>query len=262
MKTKNELFEEIEITSELRNQYERDGYLMLGRTLSDAGLERLREECMAAWEKEKEGFDPDGSWLKNALLPNIHRQSRIVRDFYFEGPLVSVAEALIGPNIKGAASQLTFKMRGNTQKFGWHQDNGYGELDPYNALTTLTALDDVSTENGCLWILPGSHRQEQIRTPEESTTEAKAARKDISVEVDETGMVPVEMRAGESVCFHCWTLHKSDGNHAADRDRRILFMRYADANAVEVYNGGKPRLGKLLRGETRFAEVAEYEADL
>jgi len=70
------------------------------------------------------------------------------------------------------------------------------------------------------------------------------------------------MKAGETLLFHCWTLHKSEGNFAQDRDRRILFMRYADADAVEVYNGGKPRLGRLLRGRTRFPEVARFETEL
>ena len=39
-------------------------------------------------------------------------------------------------------------------------------------------------------------------------------------------------------------------------------MRYADADAAEVYNGRRPRLGRLLRGTTRFDEVREFESDL
>ena len=69
------------------------------------------------------------------------------------------------------------------------------------------------------------------------------------------------MKAGEAICFHCWMLHKSEGNRSATH-RRILFLRFADADAVEVYNGGVPRLGRLLRGTTRFAEVEAFEADL
>ena len=38
--------------------------------------------------------------------------------------------------------------------------------------------------------------------------------------------------------------------------------RYADADAVEVFNEMKPRLGRLLRGTTRFAEVEAFEAHL
>ena len=39
-------------------------------------------------------------------------------------------------------------------------------------------------------------------------------------------------------------------------------MRYADADAVEVYNERQPRRGRLVRGTTRFDEVRQYESDL
>jgi len=47
-----------------------------------------------------------------------------------------------------------------------------------------------------------------------------------------------------------------------DRDRRVLFLRYADADAVEVYNDRVPRMGRVVRGHSRFPEVAAYESDL
>src|SRR5690606_1470141 len=140
------------------------------------------------------------------------------------------------------------------------QDNGYGELDPYNALTTLTALDDIDQSNGCLWLIPGSHKQGQIRVSQ--TPEQKEKSSEIIVEVDESAAIPMVMNAGDCLIFNCWMLHKSDGNFAHDRDRRVLFLRYADADAVEVYNNRKPRLGRLVRGTTRFEEVAQFERNL
>jgi ectoine hydroxylase-related dioxygenase (phytanoyl-CoA dioxygenase family) len=184
----------------------------------------------------------------------------LIKAFYFVGPLVNIAGQLIGPNIKGATSQLTFKMRGNTKPFGWHQDNGYGELDPYNALTTLTALDDTDLGNGCLWLIPGSHKVGQIRVNQ--TEEQKKSKSEIIIHADDSLAVPMEMKAGDSLIFNCWMLHKSDGNYSKDRDRRILFLRYADADAVEVYNDRKPRLGRLVKGSTIFEEVRNFEADL
>ena len=240
--------------------YEQQGYLLLGRTLTDQGLDQIRRQCMDAWIGEKGEFDPTKTWLVNALLTDIHHRSPVVRRFYFDGPIVDAAEQLVGPNIKAATSQLTFKMRGNSMPFGWHQDNGYGQLEPYNAISTLTALDDTDEENGCLWIIPASHRQQQI--PLEHSVHDRAAKRDIDLEVDETGKIPVPMAAGESLIINCWMLHRSEGNRARDRDRRVLFMRYADADAVEVYNDRQPRLGKLLRGVTRFPQVEAYEAEL
>ena len=125
--------------AELRS-YAEQGFVVLRGLVRPAGLRRIVGECMAAWTAEKGPYDPRGTWLENALLPDIHRRSRAVRDYYFEGPPVAIAGQLVGPNVKGVTSQLTFKMRGNTRPFAWYQDNGYGELDPYTAVTCLTAV--------------------------------------------------------------------------------------------------------------------------
>lgn len=243
--------------------YESAGYLVLPQLLTPEGLDRLREECMAVWTQKKTEAPANGTWLQSALLVNIHHESPLARAYYFHGPLVDIASQLIGPNIKGATSQLTFKMRGNTKPFGWHQDNGYGQLDPYNSLTTLTSLDKTDRGNGCLWLIPGSHRFGQIDVSDRLTPEAKAAGADLTVEIaDESEAIPMESSAGDALIFHCFTLHKSEGNMSADRDRRVLFLRYADADAVEVYNHRKPRLGRLVKGTTRFDEVRAFESDL
>lgn len=175
---------------------------------------------------------------------------------------MDVAEQIVGPNIKLAGSQLTFKLRGNTMEFGWHQDNGYGELDPYNAISCLTAMDDADEENGCLRLIPCSHRQGQVEVDGHNTLEAKKLQSEIRLEVDDTNAIPAPMKAGDCVFFNCWMLHRSEGNYSKTRDRRILFARYADADAVEVYNDRKPRLGRLVRGSTRFPEVEAFESDL
>jgi len=240
--------------------FKENGYLIIKAILKPAGLSQMQQECMDAWSKEKESFDPNKSWLQNSLLVNIHHQAPTVKAYYFNGPLVDIASEIIGPNIKGATSQLTFKMKGNTKPFGWHQDNGYGELEPYNALTTLTALDDTDRGNGCLWLIPGSHKNGQIKV--EQNEEQKKSGSEIIVEADDNLALPMEMQAGDVLIFNCWMLHKSDGNMSDTRDRRILFLRYADADAIEVYNGRKPRLGRLVKGKTRFKEVAEFEANL
>lgn len=240
--------------------YARDGFLRYGPILTAEGLKRMRAACLRAWEREKGPFRPEGTWLQNALLPDVHHRSAFVRAFYFEGPLVSVATQLLGPDIKAATSQLTFKMRGNEQEFGWHQDNSYGELDPYDAISCLVALDDADTENGCLWIVPGSHRLGQI--PLRRSLADQRALLAIDLEVDADDAIPVPLRAGECLFFHGHTLHRSEGNRSRDRDRRLLFLRYAHADAVEVYNDRRPRLGRLLRGRTRFPEVERFEREL
>ena len=248
------MFNDITLTDEQIETYRRQGYLNIGRTLTDLGLKTAREEVMRTWNAEKQAFNPEKTWLQNALLSDIHHHSDVVRRYYFSGPLVKVAQQVISPNIKAATSQLTFKLRGNTQPFAWHQDNTYGELDPYRAVSSLTALDDADEENGCLLLVPGSHKEGQRYWSD--------PKRPVSLDVDDRDGVPMPMKAGECLFFHCHMLHKSQGNRSKDRDRRILFLRFADADAVEVYNDRRPRLGRLLCGVTKFSEVEAYEAGL
>lgn len=249
------------LSDEQIDSFHDQGYISYGRLLTDRGLALMREEAMETWNEENRKFDQSQTWLINSLLPNIHQRSNLIRRYYFHGPFVDVAERLVGQNLKGVTSQLSFKLRGNTKIAPWHQDNGYGELDPYTAITCITALDDTDVESGCLWIIPGGHRLGQIDVTDQLTVESKAAMVEVSIEVDETSAIPIPMKAGESLIFHGWMPHKSLGNRS-DRDRRLLFLRYADADAVEVYNNRKPRLGRLIRGKTRFPEVEAFETDL
>lgn len=255
-----ELFNYRRLTKAELRIFDEQGYLVIGSILTPEGRRRMVDESMAAWTAEKGPYDPNANWLQNALLQNIHRHSRVVRDYYFEGPLVDVAEQLIGPNLKGVASQLTFKMRGNTKPFAWHQDNGYGELAPANALTCLTALEDNDRETGCLWVIPGSHKLGQVQPG--LTQAEKKAHREIVVKADESQAVPLPLKGGDCLIFSCFMLHKSEGNYAKDRDRRVLFLRYADADAIEIYNEGKPRLGRVVRGQSKFPEVTAFERDL
>ena len=102
------------------------GWLRTPPLLTPTGLAALRREAMSAWAAEKRGIDQtaDGlTWLQAALLPNIHRASEAARQWYWRGPVVGLAAQLIGPNVKSSGSQLSFKLRGNTQEFQFHQDN-------------------------------------------------------------------------------------------------------------------------------------------
>lgn len=257
---RSDLFNYRDLTEAELRAYHDKGYLVINSILTPEGRRRMVEECMAVWTTQKGAYDPNANWLKNALLPNIHHHSQVVRDYYLNGPLVDFMGQIIGPNIKGVTSQLTFKMRGHTTAFAWHQDNGYGELDPYNSVTCLTALEDNDQETGCLWIIPESQKMRQIAPG--LTGAEKSAGREVVLKADETKAVPMPMKAGDCLIFSCWMLHKSGGNFSKDRDRRVLFLRYADADAVEVYNHRTPRLGRVVRGQSSFPEVAAFEKDL
>lgn len=196
---RSDLFNYTRLSSTQLSHYHEQGYLVIKSLLSAEGRRTMVDECMRAWVSEKGPYDPSANWLSNALLANIHHQSQAVRDYYFNGPLVDIAEQIIGPNLKGVTSQLTFKMRGHTKGFAWHQDNGYGELEPYNAVTCLTALEDNDEQTGCLWVLPESHKLGQIRPG--LTATQKLAGHEVVIHPDESKARPLPLEAGDCLIF-------------------------------------------------------------
>ena len=194
-------------------------------------------------------YDGSADWLTNALLVGVHKESELIRDVLYRSPLVDMMTQLIGPNIKLASNQLTFKHPHDTAPYQWHQDNGYGPLSPETAVSCWLAVDKTDELNGCLWIIPGSHRHGII------DHEAGQQRERIAnVEAKERAM-PIPLDGGECVLFHGSLLHMSKGNFS-DKLRRAFFFRYADADAIEV-DTGHPRLGKLLRGSSKYSAVTD-----
>ncbi len=230
-------------------RYRQQGYLIYGPLLTGTSLEAVQHEVDRLWQAHGKHFDPGAGWLANSLLNGVHRDSPLIRDILYRSPLVDAMTCMIGPNIKAASNQLTFKQRGDDSPFQWHQDNGYGTLAPDNSISCWLALDDVDERNGCLWIIPGSHRNGAIEhssgKPGERQAQPDGADR----------AIPLRLRAGECVFFHASALHMSRGNQT-DRMRRAYFFRYADADAIEIVTG-QPRIGMLLRGKSRFTEVTD-----
>ena len=70
-----------------------------------------------------------------------------------------LAHDLLGPAVRLYWDQAVYKKSERPRTFGWHQDNGYGFIEPQGYLTFWIALSDATPENGCLEVLPGLHQR-------------------------------------------------------------------------------------------------------
>jgi len=241
-------FCEISLTLVDVARFHNDGFLTID-LVTNGSIDSLQLEAERVWDAaHTEEYDSGASWLSNALLVGVHEHSALFREVFYRAPLVDVMTQLIGPNIKLASNQLTFKHSGDSNPYDWHQDNGYGPLFPETAISCWLALDEVNDLNGCLWIIPGSNKHGSIGHS------AGKPRERIATIEDEGSAIPIPLRAGQCVIFHGFTLHMSKGN-STGRMRRAVFFRYADADAIDLE--GRPRVGKLLRGISKFTEVNE-----
>jgi phytanoyl-CoA hydroxylase len=142
------------------------------------------------------------------------------------GPQVALATELLGPNVCFTHQQFVIKYPDERRRtfIPWHQDNGYGRLEPPRDLTVWIALDDCTLANGCLWVLPGSERS-GLR----EHVEMHGLR---GVAVDAKG-IALPMRAGAAALFGSLLLHRSLPN-TTDSARVALYLRYCDPTVTMV----------------------------
>lgn len=110
----------------------------------------------------------------------------------------------------------------------WHQDEVYIPTRDRSLVGAWIAIDDATKENGCLFILPGSHRkgylypQKEHENPDEFDSALE------SYGFDDSSEVPVEVKAGTLVFFNGYLLHHSYKNRS-DIYRRVLVNHYCNS---------------------------------
>jgi len=114
----------------------------------------------------------------------------------------------------------------------WHQDEHHIPTRDRSLLGAWIALDPATVENGCLWVLPGSHRFGYLHPvrPHDQPGEFDLAETAFGFESDhpETDAVPVEVDAGDVVFFCGHLLHRSFRNRSSGY-RRALVNHYMNA---------------------------------
>lgn len=123
------------------------------------------------------------------------------------------------------SDKLNFKRPGGAP-FPWHQDTPYWAFgcDHLERLVSaLLYLDDATRANGCLWLVPGSHKRGRIPCHRDRGVLGRLYT-DLE-QLDGAQPVAIEASAGSAVFFHGDVVHGSRGNHS-DQSRRALVLTY------------------------------------
>lgn len=230
-----------------------NGYLIVEGALPPVEVDALRRETTALCRGEQgaiRGLSPavdesDDDVLKRYLCIHFpHKLSHIMRDYIAHPVIVDVLTRVIGPNVKAMQSMLFIKAAGKPGQ-AWHQDEIYIPTRDRSLTGAWIALDDATVENGCLWVIPGSHKH-GILWPQHHHEDRRF---DCS---EETGgfpytdedAIPVEVKAGAIVFFNGYLLHRSLPNHAKTGYRRVLVNHYMSAESLLPWHN--PRDGERM----------------
>lgn len=234
-------------------EYDRTGCLRLGRVLDDEQVDVLRRRAdeLAAGRCTLPGvqfqLDRGGSYDELAELTGhlpagttAYRKVQGLEcdpafaDLLHHPLIIEVCRRVYGRH----ASLSTFRamIMNKPAELGtvlpWHQDGGdVWKLDRDPLVTAWVALDDATTENGCVEVVPGSHHL-GLLSPHGSTLEPHH----VAEHCPEAAVVPLEVPAGHAVIMHNWLIHRS-GTNPTGGPRRAFTACYADGRTTSTLVG-------------------------
>ncbi len=178
-----------------------------------------------------EDVDPTKHQLR-AMHP--HRYSRKAQDWLLHPAVAAVLEILLGKPALAVQSMYYFKPPGAKGQ-GMHQDNFYLVSSPNTCIAAWTAIDSSNTDNGCLYVAPGSHRR-NIFCPDKAKSETWFEYGDTHINPFPRDLKPVPVRVpkGSTMFFSGNLVHGSGPNRTQDRSRRTFIGHYIDGASEQV----------------------------
>jgi non-heme Fe2+,alpha-ketoglutarate-dependent halogenase len=204
--------------------YERDGVIFPARVLSRAEV----RACRANFVEATAGLAGPAQPIRQP-----HLRLRWAYDLALHPAVLDVVEDLLGPDLLVHSTIIFHKPPGDPAFVSWHQDGLYATLRVPNLTSAWIALADSTVENGCMRVVPGTHRA-GILPHVEKPSGHNLLNHGQSVEgVDESLAVNVVLRAGEMSLHHAEIVHGSNPNQSR-RSRIGFIIRFVTPGVLSV----------------------------
>jgi phytanoyl-CoA hydroxylase len=213
-----------------------EGYLVVAGLVGPEDVERARAETV----KFASGVYPADGLPENGAILAVHFPhwvSPVALDLVKHEGIVNVVSQIAGAHLahwSGAAkcmqSMLFLKPPGLPGQ-AWHQDERFIPTRDRSLVGAWIALDDATIENGCLWVIPGSHRAGVLHQTKEHGNPDEFDPTDEAFGFDDSSAVAVEVKTGDVVFFNGYLLHRSMKNRSSGT-RRALVNHYMSAASL------------------------------
>jgi len=237
--------------SQLR-QFRDDGYCVVEGLFSPeeiAAIEVFFEEFKqngAAIYDGTSRYEEVDKTKRQVRAMHPHRHSRQALTWALQPRVMEVLAALLGRPALLAQTMYYFKPPGAKGQ-GMHQDNFYLLAAPATCIAAWTAIDAATLDNGCLYVVPGSHRHDIHCPAGEAEAWLSYGDSHIKPFPRDAKPVPVEVPRGATMFFGGNLIHGSGPNRTTDRSRRTFIGHYIDEASDRVAEFYHPVLN--ARGE-------------
>jgi non-heme Fe2+,alpha-ketoglutarate-dependent halogenase len=209
----------------MRERFLRDGALFPIPVLTAEEVARYRGEIEALERAEGEPI---------VRRDSLHEQFAWANELATHPRVAAAVSEILGPEVISWGTLLLRKQPGDPSFVAWHQDGEYAHfLKGAPALSAWIALSDSTPGNGCMRVIPGSHRQRFEHTERHAPGNLLRQGHEIAVEVDEREAVDIVLKAGEMSLHDFNVVHGSRGN-PSDAPRTGFIVRCTIPAAGEM----------------------------
>lgn len=222
--------------------YNEKGFLVVENCFSPSELDGLKAETLKicrgqagdikGLEQATEGESDEDVLRRTLCIHFPYKVSPLMMEQVKHESLVDILQNVIGPDVKCMQQMLFIKASGKPGQ-AWHQDEDYIPTRDRSLTGCWLAMDDATVENGCLWVIPGSHKP-GVLWPMKYHHDKRfdCSWESFDFPYRDEDAVPVEVKAGTMVVFNGYLLHRSLPNRATGGFRRALVNHYMSAQSL------------------------------
>ncbi len=208
-------------TTEHLKSFQEKGFCVLERAIPAEHLQLLREEGDRLVAEEDAKADAENRPRTTKHFFSAWERSVRTREFIFSDVMAEVTRTLLGDDVYLVFEQYVVKSAEKGGSFAWHQDSGYVDYPHKPYLTCWCPLDDVSEENGTVYVLPYERAGTRDKVEHwKSETEWDL----IGYDGPDPGDAVI-CPAGSIVCFTSTVFHRSGAN-TTSQPRRVFLPQY------------------------------------
>jgi phytanoyl-CoA hydroxylase len=237
-----------QLTTEQIESYRSSGFLVIENFLSGDELEHWQKTVTTAVKErggikipgkeikvgEADGINEDADYFGKVFdqLINLWQTDKGVREIMLDERLGKMAAQLAGVDgIRIWHDQALIK-RPWANPTAWHLDTPFWSFSDRNAISIWVALDNATLENGCLFFIPGSHKQ----TSFDKITIGRNMDGifDVYPQLKNSMPIAAPMKAGSCSFHNGLTVHGANANMTSGFRRAMTCAYMPDGN---VFNG-------------------------
>jgi non-haem Fe2+, alpha-ketoglutarate-dependent halogenase len=242
--------------SELQSYQER-GYFFPKRVFRDSEVAEFRSHFDSFYSYHRERLQALPPSKHGSVYAHTHTFLRWVYRMVSHPLVLDAAESVLGPNLLVWDSGWFAKMPGDQKFVSWHQDATYWGLHPPKVVTAWIALSESIPENGCMRVIPGSHKNPLPHQDTYGPQNALSRGQEIAVEVDEAQAVDLVLHPGEISLHDIAIVHGSKAN-TSGKPRIGIAVRYISPEVIQ--DGQVRQFALLVRGRDEYGHFDLIDA--